>query len=64
MARCDRGHSTVAGPDGLQEKGIGDVELALDFFAGAIDGDFDVGIISSEDADLPGRPGFSEGRRR
>ena len=39
------------GPDGLQEKGI-DVELALDFFAGAIDGDFDVGIISSEDTDL------------
>lgn len=35
----------------LEEKGI-DVELALDFFAGAIDGDFDVGIIFSEDTDL------------
>ena len=42
----------VAGPPGkTREKGI-DVELALDFFAGAIDGDFDVGIIFSADADI------------
>ena len=42
----------VAGPPGrTREKGI-DVELALDFFAGALDGDFDVGIIFSADADI------------
>lgn len=38
-------------PGGRREKGI-DVELALDFFAGALDDDFDVGIIFSADADL------------
>ena len=38
-------------PNRAREKGV-DVELALDFFAGAIDGDFDVGIIFSADADL------------
>ena len=42
----------VAGPLGkTREKGI-DVELALDFFAGALDGDFDMGIIFSADADI------------
>ena len=35
----------------MREKGI-DVELALDFFAGALEDDFDVGIIFSADADL------------
>ena len=34
-----------------REKGV-DVELALEFFAGALDGDYDVGIIFSADADL------------
>ena len=41
----------VGPPDRLREKGV-DVELALDFFAGALDGDFDVGIIFSADADI------------
>jgi len=34
-----------------QEKGI-DVQLAIDFVAGAIDGTYDTGIISSTDTDL------------
>ena len=34
-----------------EEKGV-DVELAIDFIAGALDGDFDVGIIFSTDTDL------------
>ena len=42
----------LGGPlGGRREKGI-DVELALDFFAGALDDDFDVGVIFSADADL------------
>ena len=41
----------IGPPHRLREKGI-DVELALDFFAGALDGDFDVGIIFSADADI------------
>lgn len=32
-------------------KGI-DVQLAIDFVAGAIDGDYDVGVIASTDTDL------------
>ena len=36
---------------GVREKGI-DVELALDFFIGAIDGAYDIGIIFSHDTDL------------
>ncbi len=38
-------------PDNPREKGI-DVSLAVDFVAGAIRGDFEVGIIFSEDTDL------------
>ena len=34
-----------------REKGI-DVSLAIDFVAGAVDGDFDVGVIFSTDTDL------------
>lgn len=42
----------LGGPSSRRrEKGV-DVELALDFFAGALDGDYDVGIIFSADADL------------
>ena len=41
----------IGPPHRPREKGV-DVELALDFFAGAIDGDFDVGIIFSADADI------------
>ena len=42
----------VAGPPGKTREKVIDVELALDFFAGALDGDFDVGIIFSADADI------------
>ncbi|MXZ63103.1 MAG: NYN domain-containing protein [Chloroflexi bacterium] len=34
-----------------QQKGV-DVELAIDFIAGAIDGSYDVGVIFSTDTDL------------
>lgn len=44
-----------------EEKGI-DVQLAIDFVAGAIDGTYDVGIIASTDTDLVPAIDFVAGR--
>jgi hypothetical protein len=46
-----RGHSTTAIRQNPREKGV-DVQLAVDFVLGMQKGDFDIGVIFSEDTDL------------